>query len=341
MLVTALNLEDMRAFDLAEQARQIKEDVAIVVLAEMDDPEMSPEEQHDYGIVYLQQPLDVYQFSQVIFAGMHGEDMFAAMQKPATDSLNGDTLAPVPAMNIERAQEIIDRLVSELLAMSVLLIDREGHVLLERGPSANYIDRTALTKALQPSLRAVIDMRDLVGGEATTLQFYDGDNRDVYALSVGLHHMLCIAFDGEKGQREFGAVNRFGRKGAMDLIALLGAEAFLLRRVEPEKPAPKKRETIITPAVEAEETVKLERAEGFDFEEAGTELEKLEMEPIPEEAFDASFLDNLDSLDPSAADDLFSLDNLGNAAASLKSQRTISEDEAFQLGILGKDLGDD
>jgi len=349
LLISALNLEDIRAFDLADKAREIKEDVAIIILADEDDPEMDMQSQREHGFVYLQRPLDFQKFGTVMFAGMKGEDIFAALSKPAASTENNaENMGPVPNIDITRSQEIIDRLVSELFAMSIILIDRAGNVILERGPSANYIDRNALTAALIPSMRTTIDMRDIVGGDATTLQFYDGDHRDVYTLSVGLHHMQCIAFDGEKGQREFGAVNRYGRKAAMDLIALLGAEAFFIRKAtpprqeeQPEDELPRRRrsgQTMVTPAVQVEEEQPLARAEGFDFTPAGNDLEKIELEAISEDEFDANFLDNLEQLDLSNADDLFSLDSLGEVASGLKSQRTLSEDEAIQLGILGNNL---
>lgn len=346
LLVTALNLEDMRAFDLTEQAKQTKADIAIIVLADEDDPEMDMQTQRDYGFVYLQRPLDIQQFSSVMFAGMRGEDIFAALSAPTVDATADESMEPPPNIDLTRAQEIVDRLVSELFAMSILLIDRAGNVLLERGPSSNYIDRNALTAALKPSMYANIDMRDIVGGEATTLQFYDGDDRDIYALSVGLHHMICIAFDGEKGQREFGAVNRYGRKAAMDLIALLGAEAFFIRRTQAQEQKPddglRKRATRMVPAVEVEQELKLAPAEGFEVaKNAGNELEKVAFESIPDEAFDPSFLDQLDQLDLSAADDLFSLESLEGSSNGLRSQRTISEEDALQLGILGGDLNNE
>lgn len=340
LLIAALNLEDMRAFDLAEQARGIREDVAIIILADEDDPEMDIDTQHEYQFVYLQRPLDIQQFSRVMFAGMKGEDIFNALYTQPGNNSGVEDMGPVPSLNVHKAQEIIDRLVSDLLAMSIILIDRAGNILLERGPSSNYIDRGALTNALMPSMRANIDMRDIVGGDATTLHFYDGDHRDVYTLSVGMHHMLCIAFDGEKGQREFGAVNRYGRKAAMDLIALLGAEAFFVRRDMPEETEEtplRRRATITTPVVEEEEAP-LARAEGFEVESSGGDLEKIEMEAIPDEAFDPSFLDQLDELDTSQADELFDIDNVGEVVANLKSQHTISETDAIQLGILGKNL---
>jgi len=342
LVISALNLEDMRAFDLAEQAKQERENIGVLILADLDDPEMDIETQQDYGFVYMQRPIDMEQFSRVLFAGMRGESLFSGLQRPKTEQ-NVRSMGPVPGLDLNRAQEIISRLVSELSAMSILLIDREGEVLLERGPSADYIDTVALSSAMVPSMQATIDMRDIVGGEATTLQFFDGDHRDIYVLSVGLHHMVCIAFDGELGQRQFGAVNRYGRRAAMDLIALLGADAFFIQRSKPE---PEQEETPLrmrstrsTPQAPVEEEIKLAPAEGFENTGGGgNELEKVEFEQIPDDAFDASFLDQLDQLDASEVDAMFDPDVLGQTAANLKSQRTLSEDEALQLGLLGTNL---
>ncbi|MBL8156637.1 MAG: hypothetical protein JNM70_20840, partial [Anaerolineae bacterium] len=76
----------------------------------------------------------------------------------------------------------------------------------------------------------------LVGGQPQTIHFYDGDDKDVFVLSVGLHHFLCIIYDGQMGSRQFGSVTRIGRKAAQDLIALLGASAFMIDRQQTPSP---------------------------------------------------------------------------------------------------------
>lgn len=342
LVVTALNLEDMRAFDLTAQIKDLRPETAIMVFAEEDDPEMDEEEQREHGFVYFQRPLDVQRFSNVLFAGMKGDDIFEALHKPTgggTGTANTD-YGPVPTLDLDKASNIVDALLTDLGAMSILLLARDGNVLLERG-TANYVERDALTQAIIPSILGHIDMKEIVGGDATALQFYDGDQRDVYTLSVGLHHMLCIVYDGEKGQREFGAVNRFGRKATLDLIPLIGPEAFFVRKVETETKQPDEaslpRRTMPVARVQPQEDEQLMRAEEFAETPAGTDLEEIHFEAIDDTVFNPELFDELESLDLSAAEDLFSLDNLEGMSLNVKSTRTISDEDARQLGILGNE----
>jgi hypothetical protein len=71
------------------------------------------------------------------------------------------------------------------------------------------------------------EMSKLVGGKASSLGFFDGENYDVFVLSVGIHHHLTLIFDGTQGRSQFGGVNRYGRRAAEDLVALIGASAFM------------------------------------------------------------------------------------------------------------------
>ncbi len=124
----------------------------------------------------------------------------------------------------------------------------------------------------------------------------------------------------------------------MDLIALLGAEAFILRVQQPSAPQGDElpRRTMATPRVslfEDEEPVTLERAAEFVSDEPA--IEAVHMDAISDDEFDPSFLDQLGSLDENAADDLFSLDKLENTELNVKLGKTLSDDEARDLGILG------
>ncbi len=337
LIVSALKLDDMSAMALVEQAQQTHPEAAVIVLADETDPLMAPDEQHERGCVYFRRPLDIQKFASVIFAGMRGVDIFDALRKASqTNKESGSDFGPVPPIHTDSAGSIVDKLLIDLGAMAIFLIGRDGSLLLERGAD-NYLDRQALLDALMPTINSTINMRDIVGGEATMLQFYDGDHRDIYTLSVGLHHMLCIAYDGEKGQREFGMVNRLGRKAAMDLIALLGAEAFMLRRARPEAPPDDElpRRTMATPRVQAddlEEPVQLERA--TEFVSDAPEIERVTLEAISDDEFDPSFLDQLDNLDDTEAEQLFGLESLENSELNIKLGKTISRDDAEELGLL-------
>jgi CheY-like chemotaxis protein len=336
LVVSALDLEDMSSLALVDETKAVNEQTAILILGEETDPEMTITEQRDRGLVYFRRPLDIQQFSQVVFAGMKGRDIFQALRQPS-DKSNGPSYGPVPQIDDVRAGAIVDQLLIDLGAMSIMLMGRDSTLLLERGAD-NFLNRESLVNALMPTVQSTIQMRDLVGGDATVLQFYDGDQRDVYTLSVGLHHMLCIAYDGERGQREFGMVNRLGRRAAMDLIALVGAEAFLLQRSMPEQSADDTlpRRTSIAARIQTDEMeiVHLERTSDLAGDD-GPDLEALEMEAISEDDFDPSFLDQLGEMDLTQADQLFALDNMDGSDLNVKIGKTISDEEARQIGLFG------
>jgi hypothetical protein len=80
---------------------------------------------------------------------------------------------PVPPINLDLSQRTLDALLTDLGAMAIILSARDGEVLLEVG-AVGYLDRVALTQAILPSMQSNINMKDIVGGQASALQFYDG-----------------------------------------------------------------------------------------------------------------------------------------------------------------------
>jgi hypothetical protein len=216
--------------------------------------------------------------------------------------------------------------------MAVVLASRTSDVLLERG-AVGYLDRERLTRALLPMVATSVDMSGLVGGRASTLQFYDGDNYDVFVLSVGLHHFLCLIFDGQAGNRQFGAVNRFGRRAAEDLVALLGAAAYTIQKPAAERddarPRRIKRTTQTAPLILDDSLAPIARAA----EVAAPEPAPFQLDPVEE--FDPSIFDQLDTLNLDAADSLFDPEALGELAnKSREKGGPIGFAEAMELGIM-------
>jgi hypothetical protein len=236
----------------------------------------------------------------------------------------------VPPIDTKVALRIIDSLLTDVGAMAVILASRTGQVLIERG-AVGYLDREQLTGLLLPMVTTTIEMGKLVGGHASALQFYDGENYDIFVLSVGLHHFMCLVFDGQIGVRQFGAVNRFGRRAAEDLIALLGANAFIIEYITP--PAPRENEAGMTADEEPLEPAAV-RAEEWEQTEM-PEPEPIRLDPI--ETLDLSLFDpkQLASLDENEAEALFDPDTLAQIASETRRDRgPLSYDEARQLGIV-------
>ncbi|MFN8374994.1 MAG: response regulator [Anaerolineae bacterium] len=340
LVITDLELStDMRGFELALRVSQSAPETHVIILADVDDPELLDDETSENSpFVYLHRPVEMHQFSRVVMAALDGKSMKEALVEPVTTS-STTSFGPVPALDLNVAQTIVDSLLSDLGAMAIVLSTRAGEVLMGRG-AVGYVNNEKLSKALTPLVMTNIEFRDLVGGQASALQFYDGDTYDVFVLSVGMHHFLSVVFDGQIGSRQFGAVSRYGRRAAEDLIALLGAHAWMIQAAAPEVAKPeeslsrKKAKAIVVE--EEPEVIELAKADfGTKEEAAPAEPEKLFAEPIAN--LDVSIFDQLDKLDTSGADDLFDLDKLGEMAHQQQQQANkgrMDYDEAVKIGII-------
>jgi len=341
LVVTAWEPDDsMKGWELAAHLKRVSEETAVIILAEGSDPEMDEETQENSPFLYMQRPLEPHQFIRVMNAALDGKDIFEAKNTPAGGgggSSDAD-LGPVPDIDLNYAQNLIGSLLTDLGAMSIILINRIGAVIQEHG-ATSYLDQAKLGNALIPMVTTNMEVKDIVGGNASALQFFDGDEHDIYVLSVGLHYFMCVVFDGENGSRQFGAVNRYGRRAAEDLIALLGPAAWMIQKPEPterRKPKPKPR------VEEQEDHIELARAEGL----AAAEAVEEEAVPVAEstlpqlEAIDDSEFD-LDALFGSdvagEGDELFDLNRIEEIAKENDQSGTLDWDQAMGLGLIGND----
>lgn len=334
-LITALQIDgSMKGFELALRARQVAPDTAVIILADVADLEdLDEETRADSPFIYMRRPVDVQQFMQVMIAALEGEDVFAAFNNQHS---TGETAAPhlgvIPALDPAIARSVIDRLLTDVGAMAIVLSTRDGEILIESG-AVGYLDRERLTDSLAPTVHTNIAMHGLVGGKSATLHFFDGDDYDVFVLSVGFHHFLSIIFDGQFGARQFGAVTRFGRRAAEDLKALLGASAYLIEQPAPVKETAR-RKTATQPAVQVEEDfTPLAKAEKWDDEEEIVEPEEaFQLAPI--EDFDPSIFDRVKA-DVSLADDLFNLEKMEELASETRvGHGALTYEEAKQMGLI-------
>lgn len=339
--------DNMPGWELAAEVRKAAPDAAVLIIADYDDTELDAETRAESPFAYFQRPFDAEQFMRTLRAAIDGEDIFAAMNPPETPTATGavqEDLGPVPQMNVARAEDIVQGLLTDLNAIAILMVDRNGEVLLERG-ALGFLNRDDLARSIIPTITTTLKLRDLIGGNLSGLQFYDGDEYDIYVLTVGLHHYLIMLYDGKKGSRELGNVRIFGRRAAEDLIALVGAQAWMIMRPasapeeqekrEPARPArtrPKRRDDD-----DDLDLLELDRAT-FTASQAEPEPEPVAeskpiMEAIDDDAFDPDLLFGDDS---GFDDDLFSLDKMEELAKEQTENRAgiIDDEEARRLGLI-------
>ncbi|MBK8022931.1 MAG: hypothetical protein IPK19_16250 [Chloroflexi bacterium] len=341
LVVTAVTLDGVDPdTDGITLATRIKRDYPLIPVVVIADPDEAEEEiATDAAFLYLRRPVDPAQVMRIINAGLNYRDIFLAAHQPARRVESDAELGGIPALDRRFVEKVVDVLANDIRPMAILLANRAGEIVYENG-AGGYLNRDTLLGALAPAVQANVRMSDVVGKQPSTLNFYDGDQYDIFTLSVGFHFTLCIVMDGQGGRRHFGAVNRFGPRAVEDLLAVLGTSAFSLDLPASAGEAPPRRRTTvkaITQEIPAPDLTQLARAETWESEVAPPpEPEPLQLEPIADfdvSVFDAS-LENLDAL-MEEAEDLFDPEKLAEIADESRRDRgPLTYEEARQLGIL-------
>lgn len=341
LLVSAVQLGDgLNGAEFAQRVRQRQPEANIVLLAGPQDAlalaSLEQLGEETGAFLVLRYPIEPHQALRILSAALDGRDILSAAYKaqPSPDEPLSE-MPPVPALDLSAARRVLDSALTDVGAMAAILSTRIGDVLLERG-AVGYLDRERLTSALSPTVSATIDMTQLIGGRPAALLFYDGDNYDVFVLSVGLHHFLSLVFDGQNGLRSYGAVNRYGRRAAEDLIALIGANALILDAPAPPMTLPEA-EYGGEPEIEPPLLARAELPPAPIEPKRKTETVPAVAETAPDAAGLLNLFNqnNLQAVENTSLDDLFNPDKLAEIASETRQETgPLSYEEARELGLI-------
>lgn len=335
LLVIAADLAGESGIAFADQLANDLQELPVIVIA---DEEI--EAAHDAPYVLLHRATDAIRIVKAIDAALSARDVREALRQTASVPMiiEADGGGSVPSLDLENAKRMLDKLVIDVGALSCILATRNGHLLLERGLVASGLERERLVSILAPTMKMGRDMKEVVGGQLSSIQFFDGEFFDVFVLSVGLHHFLCVIYDGNGGARQFGSVNRFGRRAAEDVIALIGANAFIWQSPHPVEHASPSRSTTRVKAVKVEKSdeavleMPIARAELSD-ENAASDVEtEPSMEPIRDLDLDTLFGGDVSGDDAGGMFDMDVLEDLGRMSQQGKGK--LDWDQAKEIGLI-------
>jgi hypothetical protein len=302
----------------------------VIVLADADDHVQDEASRADLPFqVYVRPAVDG--FLRGLRMALDGEPLLPVeIREPefATD------LPPVPDVDIDMLRDTAVGLMRDVGAMGVIVADRTGRVLVDQG-ATGYVDRQKLAAILGPSFAQAAGIGELVGGDAWTMQYYDGERLDLFGLALGIHHFMCLVFEGSN-RGAFGAVTMFGRRAADQIIEMIGEAAYRSYALPPS-PAPAVEERLAVPErVEEEPALFAE-----PYEEVAALDALFDEEAAPEDEYGPVSDIDLDvlfgqSVDEGLADTLFDLDGLRDLVESLPSDDSsqVGYDEARDMGII-------
>jgi CheY-like chemotaxis protein len=326
LLVTAYRIPgEMDGIQLATRISHESLRTPVIVLAEESDPRPDPQALEEAPFQYFVRPV-AEPFLRGLRIALDGE---AAVAAEATKPSPEVDLGPIPPINVNKLRDIVVPLMRDVGAMGVILADRSGRVLVDQG-ATGYIDREKLAVIMGPAFARSADVSPLVGGNAWTMQYYDGERLDVFGLALGIHYFMCLIFEGSN-RGAFGAVTMFGRRAADQMIEIIGEAAYRLKEAEPPPP-PKEpvAEVVQPPARKRRKTAEIKEAPA---PAAETRPVESAAEPVVAIDVDALFRQ---SIDEGLAASMFDPEALSDLAASLTSdeEERVGYDEAIDMGIL-------
>jgi hypothetical protein len=340
-LVTTYKLPGMNGLEMVTQVTGASPSTHGIIIGDVDDVVPDDDAQGDAPYDILIKPLAADRFVPALRRAF-GEEVPVVADAAGGP---GADYGPVPSVDADLLLGSLNSLLTDVGAMAVVLVDRLGNLLAEQG-AVGYIDREELTQTLAPYFASMVHVAELVGGDPWGMYFWDGDEFDIYGLSLGLHHFVCLLFGGSAGSRALGPVSIYARRAIEDMLEVIGSAAFEIQK--PSPPPPTRRPAVAPRPAPQAAPAAAEPAAPEPEPEPEPAPRRRQPEPPPppppvvevdDEAL-KSAMEELESVDLDAFwGELGSGDQGGLSGDVAGDEDALTFEEAMQLGLLPPELG--
>jgi predicted regulator of Ras-like GTPase activity (Roadblock/LC7/MglB family) len=122
---------------------------------------------------------------------------------------------------MDKIHVVIDEFMRLSGAKCSLLIDKEGHLIAQRGTTQTF-DTDTISALAAGSFAATKEMAKLLGEEEFSVLFHQGKRDSIQLVLVGERMLLAIVFD---DRTTIGMVRLYGREVAEQLTTITGEAA--------------------------------------------------------------------------------------------------------------------
>ena len=126
------------------------------------------------------------------------------------------------AEDIDRINQILDRLLELSEARCALLVDKEGHLITKRGGVTAGFDDESISALVAGSFAATKEMAKLLGEEEFSVLFHQGVKDSIQLTLVADRALLAIIFD---DRTTIGMVRLYANETAGKIVQLLADAA--------------------------------------------------------------------------------------------------------------------
>jgi predicted regulator of Ras-like GTPase activity (Roadblock/LC7/MglB family) len=120
---------------------------------------------------------------------------------------------------IEKIEEILNRLLKNSQAKCALLVDKDGHLITRQG-FTHSLDTTALAALLAGSFASTREIARLVGEPEFSVLFHQGKKDHIHICLVGERSILVVIFD---DRTTIGLVRLYSKETSEELTTTLAS----------------------------------------------------------------------------------------------------------------------
>jgi DNA-binding response OmpR family regulator len=204
LLITDVRLPGISGLEVIKRLRKASSQAQVIVMSGQSAAEMSAEAKK-LGATYFNKPVPIGDFLEAVEKALGPEEM---------------SKTP-PVVQPQGQPGIADRLSTlrrDLGAGAVYLVDLNGKIVVRAG-DVTTLDMEPVLTHLMSAFSSAMNICKLLGGLIpNNVQFFDGDDYDIYSANVGRYFALVIIFTGQRGSSQMGPVMRYGRQCADDLL---------------------------------------------------------------------------------------------------------------------------
>lgn len=207
LLIADVRLPGISGLDVAKRLRKSSSKAPVVIITGQPSIPEEVEAQRLGAAGYFAKPLRLDEFMTAV--------LNALGEKPPERPVEQAPAQPQDAPSISARLSTLRR---DLGANAVFLVDQDGKVVVRAG-DVTRLDMDAVIPPLMAVFSASMKVCKLLGGFIpSNVQFFDGDDFDIYSANVGQYFTIVIIFDGDRGAGQMGPVMRYGRQCADDLL---------------------------------------------------------------------------------------------------------------------------
>ena len=207
LLIADVRLPGMSGIEVAKRLRKASSKSAIIIITGQTSIPEEVETKRFGAVGYFVKPLRLDEFMTTVLNAL-GEK---PLERPVE-------VAPAATQDAPSIATRLSTLRRDLGANAVFLVDQEGKIVVRAGDVVR-LDMDAVLTHLMTAFAASMKVCRLLGGFIpSNVQFFDGDDFDIYSANVGQYFTLVIIFDGDRGAGQMGPVMRYGRQCADDLL---------------------------------------------------------------------------------------------------------------------------